>query len=388
MITLLSRLAILPVALALLAACAGVSTPSMTPGTSVYGPVGEARSGHFRLLHAFEKSPDGSNPDGTLVQLNGTLYGLSNDGGKSGYGAVFSLSVTGKEKTIYSFNGESGYTPEGQLLAYDGLLYGTDAGEGEVYSVTTGGVFTILHRFSGSDGLNPDNGLTVAQGEMYGTTLQGGSKGVGTLYAIDTSGAEHVVYSFGGSSADGFYPDCTPTFWKNHLYGTTSEGGKYKLGTVFSATKTGEEAILHSFGNGIDGQSPSTSSVVPLEGILYGTTSAGGKHGRGTVFKVFPSGVERTLYNFGDKQDDGAGPNAGVIVYRNALYGMTAGGGTYDQGTIFRVTTSGKETVLYSFSGDDGSGPMGRLFPAGSNMYGTAFNGGIYGQGTAFRFTP
>ncbi|HEY3676061.1 MAG TPA: choice-of-anchor tandem repeat GloVer-containing protein [Candidatus Tumulicola sp.] len=347
-----------------------------------------ARAGHFRLLHAFDKSPDDSNPDGTLVQLNGTLYGLSNDGGNSGYGAVFSLTVTGKVKTIYSFNGESGYSPEGQLLAYDGLLYGTIPGDGEVYSVTTGGVFTILHRFSGPDGLNPDNGLTAAQGEMYGTTLQGGSKGIGTLYAIDTSGAEHVVYSFGGSSADGFYPDCTPTLWKNRLYGTTSEGGKYNHGTVFSITETGVEAFSHSFGSGIDGQDPQFSNVTPLGGILYGTTSAGGKHGQGTVFKIFPSGAERTLYNFGDVKGDGAAPNDGVISYRGVLYGTTAGGGTNGQGTIFRVTTTGKETVLYSLSGDDGSDPMGRLLPAGSNMYGTASGGGVYGQGTAFRFTP
>jgi uncharacterized repeat protein (TIGR03803 family) len=344
------------------------------------------------LLYAFEKSPDGSNPDGTLVQLNGTLYGLTNDGGSSGYGAIYSLSVTGKEKVLHSFDGSDGYTPEGQLLAYDGLLYGTVAGgsnfNGDVYSITTSGSFTMLHKFSGLDGIGPDGGLVAVRGALYGITLQGGSHGLGTVYAIDTSGAERVVYSFGGSSQDGTYPYCTPTLWKNHLYGTTVGGGKYNHGTVFSVTTAGEEAVLHSFGKGTDGQNPSSSSVTVLDGVLYGTTSQGGKHGQGIVFKVFPSGVERTLYNFGDKKDDGAGPNAGVIAYRNALYGTTPSGGTNGQGTIFRVATDGKESVLYSFLGNDGAGLMGSLLVEGSNMYGAAFGGGVYGQGTAFRFTP
>jgi uncharacterized repeat protein (TIGR03803 family) len=82
-----------------------------------------------------------------------------------------------------------------------------------------------------------------------------------------------------------------------------------------------------------------------------------------------------------------------VVVYRGALYGTTVGGGASRQGTIFRITAAGKETVLYSFSGDDGTKPLSRLLVEGTNMYGTMFDGGEYGNsgfegGTAFRFTP
>jgi uncharacterized repeat protein (TIGR03803 family) len=108
---------------------------------------------------------------------------------------------------------------------------------------------------------------------------------------------------------------------------------------------------------------------------------------------VLPSGTVRIVYNFGKGKADGDGPAAGVIAYRHALYGTTAGGGAHNQGTIFRVTPSGKETVLYSFSGDDGTSSYSRLVPENTDLYGVMFNGGLHGGsgfqgGTAFRFTP
>ncbi|HEY3676062.1 MAG TPA: choice-of-anchor tandem repeat GloVer-containing protein [Candidatus Tumulicola sp.] len=352
----------------------------------------DARAGHFRLLYAFEKSPDGENPNGALTQLNGALYGLAYAGGQNGYGAIYSVSVTGKEKVIHSFDRSDGYSPSGSLLAGNGVLYGTvQSGYGfygDVYSVTPSGKFNILHKFSGEDGITPDAGLVEVGGALYGTTYQGGTHSVGTVYAVGTSGGEIVVHSFGSYSTDGTYPHCLLTFYQGKLFGTTAGGGTYNDGTVFSLTTSGQEKVLYSFGSGSDGKDPGSSSVAPLGGALYGTTYEGGTHNVGVVFKVLPSGAERTLYNFGEKKADGTYPQGGMIAYRNALYGTTTIGGANNQGTIFRITPNGKETVLYSFSGDDGTDSNARLLLEGTNMYGTLFGGGENDEGTVFRFTP
>jgi uncharacterized repeat protein (TIGR03803 family) len=373
-----------------------MSVPT-SPNVPAFGATVDAPPGHFRLLHSFGNNSDGRNPYAGLTQLNGTLYGVTEGGGTGGYGAIYSLSVTGKEKILYSLTQEDGYSPEGDLLAYHGLLYGTvpvggNSG-GIVYSITPSGKFTILHRFSETDGGNPATGLMEHNGTMYGTTYQGGGHGVGTLYAVQTSGSERVIYSFGSYSGDATYPLSTPIFWKKKFYGTSAGGGAYNEGTVFSVTPTGKETVLHSFGGPSDGKSPGDVNLTLLDGALYGTTTAGGKYADGVVFRVLPSGAVQTVYSFGSTGADGGGPNAGLIVYRGELYGTTGGGGASDQGTVFRITTSGKESVLYSFSGNDGSQSLSRLLVEGTNMYGTMFNGGVYGGtgfkgGTAYRFTP
>jgi uncharacterized repeat protein (TIGR03803 family) len=172
------------------------------------------------------------------------------------------------------------------------------------------------------------------------------------------------------------------------VYGRTAGGGTYNGGTVFSLTTAGKETVVHSFGEGGDGKSPTRSNLTPLDGALFGTTYEGGSHGHGIVFKVLQSSAVQTLYNFGDNKGDGAAPAAGVIAYRNALYGTTDGGGANKQGTIFRVTPNGEEFVLYSLSRDNGTESTSRLLLEGANMYGTLSSGGAYREGTAFRFTP
>jgi uncharacterized repeat protein (TIGR03803 family) len=285
--------------LGMTAECSAPSLHStMLPG-AISDVAPSARSGHFRLLHSFGKSPDGTNPYAGLTQLNGTLYGVTQSGGTNGDGVIYSLSVTGKEKVLYTITQQDGYSSEGDLLAYGGLLYGTvpvgGNSEGILYSITTGGKFTILHRFSGIDGLNPAAGLMEVGGTLYGTTYQGGAHGVGTVYAADTSGKEHVVYSFGSKSNDATYPLCTLTLWKKKFYGTSVGGGTLNDGAVFSVTASGDETVLHSFGEGSDGKSPGDVNLTPLDDALYGTTTAGGTHGDGVVFKVLPSGTVQTV---------------------------------------------------------------------------------------------
>jgi uncharacterized repeat protein (TIGR03803 family) len=95
------------------------------------------------------------------------------------------------------------------------------------------------------------------------------------------------LHSF-GSGSDGISPAAALLNVNGILYGTTRSGGAYGAGIVFSINPTtGTETILHNFGRGSDGASP-LSDLIDVNGMLYGTTSAGGKYGDGTVFTLTP----------------------------------------------------------------------------------------------------
>jgi uncharacterized repeat protein (TIGR03803 family) len=351
-----------------------------------------AREGHLRLLHGFGKSGDGEEPFGGLIQYDGSLYGTTLNGGGSDYGTIYRLSITGKETILHSFGGSDGGAPSGELLPMNGEFYGTTEGGGDnyygvVYSVTKTGAVKVLHYFRNGvdDGANPMGGVIEVDGTLYGTTSVGGARGGGTVFAIDPSGSERVVYSF---ETNGTGPVSGLVYWKNKLWGTTQTGGAYREGTVFSLTLKGEETILHSFGNGYDGQYPE-SSLTLFKNRLYGTTEHGGTHQQGLVYETSPSGTVRTIYNFGDNAADGNFQISALTVSRNALYGVSYLGGAGDLGTIYRLGASGKETVLYTFTGGQlGGGPSSRLLPLGTNLYGTTANDGPNAGGTTFRFAP
>jgi uncharacterized repeat protein (TIGR03803 family) len=144
--------------------------------------------------------------------------------------------------------------------------------------------------------------------------------------------------------------------------------------------------VLHSFGNGTDGSAPAAGLVRDAKGNFYGTTSTGGKYeSSGTVFKLTPSGKETVLHNFGT-QDDGVNPETGVIIDKPGnLYGTTLMGGTGLYGTVFKLAPDLKETILYAFiGGSDGKGPTGLIRDSKGNFYGTASGAGTNRAGTVF----
>ena len=127
---------------------------------------------------------------------------------------------------------------------------------------------------------------------------------------------------------------------KGNLYGTTQLGGAHDEGTVFKLTPTGKETILHSFGEGKDGTTPLAGLIFDTEGNLYGTTATGGTYNLGTVFKLTPSGTETILHSFGENPTtDGYYPGAALVLDTEGnLYGTTELGGKYVYGTVFKVT--------------------------------------------------
>jgi len=343
-----------------------------------------------------------------MIDVGGTLYGTTIYGGAFQQGTVFSITTSGVEKVLHSFgSGNDGAFPVASLINVGGRLYGTTEsgglGHGTVFSVTTSGVEKLLHSFAGgSDGAFPLAGLVNVGGSLYGTTKVGGGNGCcggsGTVFKVTTSGTESVVYSFKGMP-DGAFPAAGLIDVGGTLYGTTATGGtycsNYGCGTVFSITTGGSENVLHSFGNGTDGKTP-TAGLISVGGTLYGTTEGGGSYackiaffGCGTVFSITTGGSEEVRHSFGNGTD-GKFPTAGLINVGGTLYGTTSQGGRHRAfGVVFSVSQSGAEKVLHSFSTSGGGAttPNG-LIDVDGTLYGTASLRGQFGGGAVFVQAP
>jgi len=375
----------------------------------------DARAQTETVLYSFcpqAGCDDGASPySGLVIDKEGNLYGTTAYGGANHYyGAVFKVSPNGVETVLHSFNedGKDGYDPAA-ALAVDkkGNVFGTTYeggthGFGTVFEVSAAGSETVLYSFNpgnGKDGVDPYAGLVRDKsGNLYGTNVNNGANGHGTLYKVSSSGAETVLYSFGAYSGDGEYPSYGLTVDKNgNVYGTTGSGGVYGQGTVFEYSTSGVETVLYSFNpaNGTDGQFPG-ALIVEARGNLYGTTSSGGTFGDGTVYKLTPNGVETILHSFNyNGGTDGAAPDGLILGKNGVLYGTTLGGGANVgagyPGTVFQVTKKGVEKVLYSFGSQSGDGywpTSGLVRDKSGNLYGTTEMGGASGAGTVFKVTP
>ena len=256
--------------------------------------------------------------------------------------------------------------------------------------------FKTLYRFKGTpDGANPSSSLLDVGGTLYGTTVYGGSSNRGTVFTVSKSGVENVLLNFNLQNGRG--PFGGLIYVNGLLYGTTSAGGAHDYGTVFKITPPGKETVLHSFDhNGSDGYFP-VAGLVYVDGALYGTTLGGGVSGsEGTVFKITPSGTETVLHSFNLNNKDGVEPTAGLTYFDGALYGTTQFGGSSGLGTVYKITLSGTETVLYSFRGQqslDGMLAASGLINVDGALYGTTVQGGsecggANGCGTVYKVTP
>jgi len=276
-----------------------------------------------------------------------------------------------------------------------GTLYGTTQfggvfGNGTVYKISTSGAEIAVYSFAGGgDGANPYAGLTNVAGTLYGTTDFGGASGSGAVYKIVckiTVCTDSVLHSFAGGS-DGAHPSAELINVAGTLYGTTEEGGTGNNGTIYKIATSGAETVLYSFAGGTDGADPAFGCLINLRGTLYGMTYAGGTSNDGTIYKVTTSGVHTVLYSFAGGID-GANPYTGLTNVNGTLFGTTYQGGTGGFGTIFALANkSFPEFVLYSFKGraaGDGAYPLAGLTNVGGTLYGTTEEGGDAAWGTVF----
>jgi len=370
------------------------------------------------VLHSFTGNPGDAVP-GLIMDSAGNLYGTIMYAGTANAGIVYKVDPTGKMTVLYNFQGGTdGYSPRGSLIRDSaGNLYGTtfyggtagncsSSGCGTVFKLDPTGKETVLYSFQGgTDGSNPNAGLTMdSAGNLCGTTENGGTAGDGTVFKVDPTGKETLLYSFQGGT-DGILPSASLIMDSaGNLYGTTYVGGMVGAGTVFKVDRTGKETVLYSFQAGTDGANPSASLITDSAGNLYGTTTYGGSRnsscsafGCGTVFKLDPTGKETILHSFSGTSSDGAGPVASLIIDSSGiLYGTTEAGGTssncawFGCGTIFTLDPTGKVTLLHSFQGGtDGEFPFSSLIMDNAgNLYGTTGAGGAVDGGTVFELDP
>lgn len=404
-------------------------------------------TGVLTTIYSFTNGVDGGGPAGGVVKAGNQLYGATTSGGEYSHGAVFGIDLkTGKETTVYAFPSSSGTDPQSPLLYSDGTLYGTTPYGGAdyfgtLYSVDVAtGTGSILHNFGASgDGANPAAAPVEVNGNLYGVTQTGGAAQVGIIYSYSLSaGTESIVHSFTGannqesaggitkvkttlvaavaqggtssqgevlnispasgavtpvysfSGANGVYPSVALLDYKGIFYGTTKQGGTSGYGTVFSYDpSSGTEKVIYSFSGGADGGTP-YAGLVELDGALYGATLEGGADYYGTVFKVdLATGKETVVYNFTGGADGGE-PFAGLVNVGGTLYGTTDRGGSTGYGVVFSVNpNTGAESALYNFTGgNDGGIPSSTLLNVGGLLYGVTIVGGTSGDGTVFSFNP
>jgi uncharacterized repeat protein (TIGR03803 family) len=280
-----------------------------------------------------------------------------------------------------------------------GLACTVTNGTGMVASQNVGNVsiacvvqppFTVLYRFAGgSDGSNPGAGLVLGtDGNFYGTTQEGGAQNDGTIFEITPSGTETVLYTFGSVANDSIAPAADLIEVNGTFYGTAGDGGgNGGYGTVFSFTPGTGETILHSFANGSDGAEPEAPLLRGTDGNLYGVTLVGGANTDGTMFRITTSGTLTTLYSF-NASTSGSGAIGGLIEDSSGNFYGTAETGGADEGTVFKLTSSGILSWATSATVTDGLGSAAALIPGSDgNYYGTALAGGGANDGTVFMIT-
>ena len=397
---------------------------------TVFVSASPASAQTLTVLYTFSIKLDGVYPYAPVLRdASGNLYGSTFQGGNDGFGTVYQLSRSGNETVLFSFDtGDGAYPTQPLLRDASGNFYGTalegSGGSGVVFKVSPSGKETVLHSFVGGFNNNPkvpSSGLIADQaGNLYGATLSGGDAACdanrapycGTLYKLAKNGKLTILYKFKGGS-DGAAPAGNLIMDKaGNLYGVTEFGGDLNCtiggenrgcGVVFKLDPTGKETVLYKFTGGADGAFPSAGLglLEDADGNFYGTAGEGGEFGNacdagfnmnygcGTVFKVSSTGKFTLLHKFSNDGSEGVAPNGGLVRDPEGnLYGTTqeaALNGTLG-GTIFKVSETGKLTVLYNFDGlTNGSGPAaGLIRDSAGNLYGTT----VFAGGEVFKLTP
>ncbi len=369
-----------------------------------------ARAQQFTVAYSFTGGGDGGNPlNGFIADGAGNLYGTASGGGALHHGVLFKFNQAG-ESVLYNFaGGDDGVSPQGALLRDDaGNLYGTTfyggaSNAGIVFGVTAAGSERVLYSFAGGvDGANPQAGLARdSAGNLYGTTSAGGTANNGTIFKLSRPQkngqpwTEHILYSF-GASPDGATPVAGVTFDKaGTLYGTTSLGGAYGYGTVFTLSSSGSnwtETILHDFQDGDDGGVPYAGLVADKAGNLFGAATEGGVGNvGGTLFELSPSDGEwnfSTIYSLPGSGISGTFRDV-LLDPKGNIYATTHCDGTYNAGTVFELSPGNGRwnyTPLYVFTGgSDGLYSFSNLAVSHGALYGTTNQGGASGYGVIFK---
>jgi len=376
----------------LLALAAAVALPCLSSRAAATPGITAVHT--FSALQGVYPSPlvnsDGASPGARMtLGSDGNLYGTTLYGGINGAGIIFRLSPSNSLADLFDFqptldtDGQEFYDlcPNELTPGPKGLFYGTTQRGGTnkngtifVFSPTRGEeqdlyVFSAEGtNVSGSnpDGMNPTGALVPGtNGSFYGTTQYGGSNGNGTIFQLTPAAPGFAcAYSFsplGGAdlttNADGATPNGLALGSDGNFYGTTQVGGANGAGTFFQFTISGALTPLYSFGaTHSDAATPQGALVQGQDGNFYGVSEFGGAFGSGTIFKITLSGVENVLYSFTGTNDGGV-PTTGLTLGSDGslasdghFYGTTSGAGPNETGVLYEISSAGVFTNLYSFA--------------------------------------
>ncbi|QMU29621.1 choice-of-anchor tandem repeat GloVer-containing protein [Adhaeribacter radiodurans] len=333
----------------------------------------------------------------SVAQAQESLVGFTSNGGPEGKGTLFSVKTNGTGYSVLKGFADWGKQPEGNLVkGDDGNFYGltsaggTFNGYGTVFKVTSSGDITVLHQFNyTTDGGYPHGSLVKgADGNFYGLTSAGGSNTYGTIFKITPSGTFTVIKNFEYST--GAKPNGHLTVGKDgNFYGMTYNGGTNGTGVIFKLTPGGTYSVLHHFNKPTDGGNSYGSLTQGKDGNFYGMTYSGGTFNYGTIFRISSTGTFKVVHHL--QTLDGTYPDRNNLVSASDgnLYGMIRTGGNNGTGTIFKLTTAGAFNVIRHLDyRNDGGRPTSSLVQgADGALYGTTSQGGTNGYGTIFKIT-
>jgi uncharacterized repeat protein (TIGR03803 family) len=369
-------------------------TTDVSDGTMNQGSVFRmTTSGQLTTVYNFciqSSCTDGSFPNGGVtLGFDGNLHGTTQSGGANGVGTVFKVSPSGKLITQFSFDNlnDDSVPTYPVFQGQDGNYYGVSIGQyngqyGAFFKVTPAGALTTLLDFNFTNGDLPNLPTQGTDGNFYGTTELGGSTDEGVIYRISPKGAITVLHTFTGYPGDGNLPVGQLVQANDgNFYGVTYKGGTYNQGSIFRITSKGTYTLLYSFqyiSPSLDGAFPLSGLILGSDGNLYGTTSQGGTHGNyGTIYQVTTSGTETVVYSFCALANcaDGFGLQTPLVQHTNGtFYGSTTGNSL--GGSVFYSLDTGLGAFVNLVNWENKVGKsigiLGQGFTGASNV---SFNG-------------
>jgi uncharacterized repeat protein (TIGR03803 family) len=379
-----------------------------------------AQAQTYTVLHSFTYQPDGAFPNPLIRDVQGNLYGTTRSGGANclgGFtcGTVFKINSAGRQTVLYSFaGGNDGSSPLAALVRDTaGNLYGTTLGGNNtsastVFKVAPNRKETVLHVFDPSfNACCQDSPLALdAAGNLYGMSPYGGDfncgleLACGTLYRLAPSGQFTLFHTFKGK--DGAQPEGgLVRDAKGNLYGAALIGGDinnstcpvttnyrrtpFGCGTIFKLDAKGKETVLHTFKGHADGSIP-LGLIQDPAGSLYGIAQFGGDltcyppYGCGTIFRIATSGKFTVLFTFTSAITRNPGYASHLVRdLKGDLYGVKKYDGSNADGLLFKLDPSGKFTTLFNFpleKSKEGWSPEDFVLGPKGDFYGSTLLGG------------
>ena len=362
---------------------------------------------NYLKLHDFSIN-DGSFPCSELILgPNGKLYGMAVRGGNAGFGTIFGYDITQDTLgTLHHFqnNANDGAYPQGGLLVYNNLMWGTTTkgganGNGFLFSINTNGtIIDSYNSFSPFTGSYPYGSLITGNAgagldTLFGFTKTGGDFDYGTFFYFKPSNAAYGFVSFDNFIL-GSNPICgaSQSSLDNKFYGLSLNGGSIGSGTLVNVKFNSINKVLDFNGPGVNGGAPISTLFQASNGRIYGTTELGGSNNTGVIFEFHQSnGSISVIANF--TGINGAKPKGGLVEHSNGkIYGTTYEGGSNNGGSIFELdTASNTLTTVFNLSSSIGTKPTGiPLLASNGNIFFTTQSEGPppSAAGTLLEFNP